>query len=54
MDHVRILPHGFRPGLRDLHRAMSNTRFTGVTFKQAQKVEPKLEAEQGKLDLTGL
>ncbi len=27
---------------------------TGVTFKQAQKVEPKPEVEQGKLDLTGL
>ena len=27
---------------------------TGVTFKQAQKVEPKPEAEQGKLNLTGL
>ena len=27
---------------------------TGVTFKQAQKVEQKPEAKQGKLDLTGL
>ena len=27
---------------------------TGVTFKQAQKVEPKPEVEQGELDLTGL
>jgi hypothetical protein len=26
----------------------------GVTFKQAQKVEPEPEAEQGKPDLTGL